>query len=142
LGFGGWDLGFGFGIIQTVAAGFSRPIGIAYVGAAFRRPIRRKEKIRRREDSLAPQRANAGLVQHRVVTSDTCRLALLVDDLRHPAALDTIRVVHVGDRRQKSLAVLGGNLLEEAPVHGNSLEQRRNLGESRPVHRISLTGWS
>ena len=98
--------------------------------------------IRRREHRLPPQRANAGLVQHRVIASDAYCLALLVDHLRHPAALDTIRVVHVRDRLQKSLTVFGRDVLQHAPIEGNPLEQRRNLGERLPIHRISVTGTS
>jgi hypothetical protein len=72
----------------------------------------------------------------------TCQLALLVDHFRHPAALDTIRVIHVATAFKNRSRSSAGNLLEQAPVRGNSLEQRRDLGERLPVHRISVTAHS
>ena len=94
LRIGVWDLGFG--IFQKI--------------------------IRRCEDRLAPQRADAGLLKDRVVAPDTRRLSPLVDDLRHPAAFDSIRVVHVGDGLQKPFAILRRHVLEQAAIHGNPLE--------------------
>jgi hypothetical protein len=93
-----------------------------------------KKVIRRREHGLAPQRPDAGFVEHRVIAFHPCGLPLLVHRLGHAAALDAVGVIHVGDRHQKALTILRRNVFEQTAIRGNAFEQISDLRQAFTLH--------
>ena len=87
------------------------------------REIRRRQDVRRGEDRLAAQRADAGLIQHGLVALGLLGLALAHAGLHQPAARIHIRTENIPRGLDEARLFFDGELRQQAAIVGGLFQQ-------------------
>ena len=102
---------------------FTRLRGVGLWRYVMRRETLRREHVGRAEHRLAPQRADAGLVEHGVLRADFLGVARLFGGLQLHPPCRRVGVIHRSYRLQQALALGGRQQLKQLPVGGQGFQR-------------------
>ena len=114
--------------------------GIGLGRNVVRQEAFRHERVRRGEHRLAPQRADAGLVQHGLLGLDLAGMARLLGRLQLDPACHRVGMVDPRHRLVQALAVVCRQLVQQLAVGRHRFQQCRRGAQALQQRGIRVVG--